>query len=224
MKGNHSLMIRLGIVVLTGAVLIQVLTGCAPYYYYNTHQPEAYGACYNKSLPILLDSTDLKALFQDIAAELCVDTCSECVSRAPDGKAAIPASAPRNEINPQTVLVTDFADLQTFIPNQSGLLMGELMRASLNKVCCYKIIQAEFAKYFKLSENGLVVLTRNVNEIKKDEYSQSEAIVGTYSYLSNNKVVIFVRRINMATGKISRMVTREVNYSCLGRSVKYSAK
>jgi hypothetical protein len=126
--------------------------------------------------------------------------------------------------NRLTVLVTDFADLQTFIPNQSGLLMGELMRAGLNKTCCYKIIQAEFAKYFKLSENGLVVLTRNVNEIKKDEYSQSEAIVGTYNYLNNNKVVVFVRRINMATGRISKMVTREVNYSCLGRSVRYSVK
>lgn len=178
-----------------------MLTGCA------TYHADTYGACYNKSLPILLDSTDLKVLFQDIAAELCADTCAN-----------------RDDINRQTVLVTDFADLQTFIPNQSGLLMGELMRASLNKVCCYKIIQAEFAKFFKLSENGLVVLTRNVNEIKKDEYSQSEAIVGTYNYLNNNKVIIFARKINMKTGTISRMVTREVNYSCLGRSLKYSIK
>lgn len=68
--------------------------------------------------------------------------------------------------------------------------MGELMRSSLNNVCCYQIIQAEFAKYFKLSENGLVVLTRKISEIKNDEYSQSDAIVGTYSYLNNSKVVI----------------------------------
>lgn len=195
-----------------------MLTGCA------TFHVDTYGACYNKSLPILLDSTDLKALFQDIAAELCEDTCSDSVSPVPDGKGTRPTCATRDDINRLTVLVTDFADLQTFIPNQSGLLMGELMRASLNKVCHYKIIQAEFAKYFKLSESGLVVLTRNVNEIKKDEYAQSEAIVGTYNYLNNNKVVIFARKINMATGKISRMVTREVNYSCLGRSVQYSVK
>lgn len=211
-------MIRLFFLALTGTVLIQALTGCA------TYKPEGYGACYNKSLPILLDSTDLKALFQDIAAELCVDTCSDCVTKTADGKEPVSACPNRDDINRLTVLVTDFADLQTFVPNQSGLLMGELMRASLNKVCCYKIIQAEFAKFFKLSENGLVVLTRNVKEIKKDEYSQSEAIVGTYNYLNNNKVVIFVRKINMATGKISKMVTREVNYSCLGRSLKYSVK
>lgn len=214
-------MFRLCLLTLTVMAFICAMSGCATY----TYQAEPYGACYNKSLPLLLDSTDLKALFQDIAAELCVDTCSDCASLSPDcKKAGIPACTTRDETSRLTVLVTDFADLQTFVPNQSGLLMGELMRGSLNNVCCYKIIQAEFAKYFKLSENGLVVLTRRVSEIKKDEYFQSEAIVGTYSYLNNNKVVVFVRKINMETGKISRMVTREVNYSCNGRSIKYSAK
>ena len=134
-------MIRHLILALIGAILIQTLSGCTHIY-----QPETFGACYNKSLPILLDSTDLKALFQDISAELCVDTCSDCAARAIDGKTVKKINIPANEINPQTVLVTDFADLQTFVPNQSGLLMGELIRGSLNKVCCYKIIQAEFAK------------------------------------------------------------------------------
>ncbi len=210
---------RLRIRILAAIVSLLALSGCATH----TYQNETYGACYNKSLTVLLDSTDLIALFQDIAAEMCTDTCTDCVARTPDGKVAVKTCTDHADSNHQTVLVTDFADLQTFIPNQSGLLMGELMRAGLSKVCCYKIIQAEFGKYFKLSEKGLVVLTRNANEIKKDEYSQAEAIVGTYSYLNNNKVVVFARKINMATGKISKMVTREVNYSCLGRSVKYSA-
>ncbi len=177
------------------------------------------GNCYNKALPMLLDSTDLKALFHDIASELCVETCSDCPTQTKDGKVSVTACANRDEAERLTVLVTDFADLQSFLPNQSGILMGELMRGSLNRVCCYKIIQAEFGKYFKLSENGLIVLTRNVKEIKKDEYLQSEAIVGTYSYQNNNKIVIFVRKINTETGKISRMVTREVNYTCAGGSV-----
>ena len=122
-------------------------------------------------------------------------------------------------------MVTDFADIQSFMPNPSGLLMGELMRGGLNDVCSYKIVQAEFAKYFKLSENGLVVLTRQVSEVKKDAYSQPDVIVGTYSYLNNNKVLIFVRKINTESGIISRMVTRELNYTCLARSVTgYSVK
>jgi hypothetical protein len=158
-------------------------------------------------------------LFQDIAAELCVDTCSDCIAGNKDGKGTARTCANRDENSRLTVLVTDFADIQSFMPNQSGILMGELMRGSLSSVCCYRIIQAEFAKYFKLSENGLVVLTRKINEIKKDEYTQSEVIVGTYNYLNNNKVVIFVRKINTDTGKITKMVTREVNYNCFNRSV-----
>jgi hypothetical protein len=197
-----------------------LLAGCA------SSLPSSLGGeCYNKTLPILLDSTDLKALFQDIAAELCVDTCTDCPTQTKDSKTNTQACQNQSEINSKTVLVTDFADLQSFQPNQSGLLMGELMRGSLNKVCCYKIIQAEFAKYFKLSENGLVVLTRKVAEIKKDDYSNSDVIVGTYNYLNNNKILIFVRKINIETGKISKMVTREISYSCVGRSiVGYTAK
>lgn len=211
-------MIRLVIPVLVCFGVLQMLTGCA------VHHPETYGACYGKSLPILLDSTDLKTLFQGMAAELCVEPCSDCTARGLDGNVSAATSKGQDEISRQTVLVTDFADIQTFMPNQSGLLMGELMRASLNNVCNYKITQAEFAKYFKLSENGLVVLTRKAGEIKKNEYNQSEAIVGTYSYLNNNKALVFARRIHMETGRISRMVTREIDYSCLGRSTKYTVK
>jgi len=219
-------MIRNCIAIIVCSALIFTLTSC-------TATQKKDGNCYygmSLTLPVLLDSTDLKALFEDIAAELCVDTCSDCATRQPDGKMGTINCVNLDEINRQTVIVTDFADIQTYKPEQSGILMGELMRASLNKVCCYKLIQAEFAKYFKLSENGLVVLTRNANEIKDDEYSQSEVIVGTYNYvhnyhyLSKNKVVIFIRRINMQTGKISKIVTRELDYSCHERMIKYTVK
>ncbi len=201
--------------LVTVLIAATLLAGCA------SMKPQfGGGSCSNKTLPILLDSTDLKELFQGIATELCTDNCTCNVQKSADAKAETPpACAGSDELSRSTVLVTDFADLQTFLPNQSGLLMGELMRGSLNSVCCYKIIQAEFAKYFKLSENGLVVLTRKVSEIKKDEYSHTDAIVGTYSFQNNNKVVIFARKLNMETGTISRMITREVNYSCSGRSV-----
>lgn len=196
--------------------LLGFLSGCATAPVQSTG-----GECFNKTLPILLDATDLKALFQDMARELCVDTCGQ----SKNGTGTQPVCENHDGGKPVTVLVTDFADIQSFVPNQSGLLMGELMRGSLNKVCNYKIVQAEFGKFFKLSENGLVVLTRNVHDIKNDEYAESEAVVGTYSYLSNNKVLLFVRKIHMSTGKISRMVTREITYTCSGRSVMgYSAK
>jgi hypothetical protein len=221
------MMIRNCITVFLSCVLLFTSTGCPAL------QQRRQGVCYygiKLSLPVLLDSTDLKSLFEDIAAELCVDVCSDCATRVPDDKGNIVNCANIDDIKRQTVIVTDFADIQTYKPEQSGILMGELMRAALNNVCCYKIIQAEFAKYFKLSETGLVVLTRNANEIKENEYLQSEVIVGTYNYLYDynymhrNKVVIFIRRIDQQTGKITRMVTRELDYFCYERLLKYTIK
>lgn len=200
---------------LTGICLI---SGCAV-------TNVVYGPCYGKTLPQLLDATTLKSLFQEMAYELCTDSCSECSTRTLDGKLlANPRSCAVEEIKRQTVLVTDFVDLKSYAPGEPGLLMGELMRGSLNQVCCYKIVQAEFGKYFKLNENGLISLTRRVSEIKNDGYPQPEAVVGTYNFLNNSKVILFVRRINTTTGYVTKMVTREIDYSCVGRKIVYGVK
>ncbi len=198
-------------------VLLLLLNGCAT----NTM---IYGPCYGRTLPQLLDVTDLKPLFQDLAYELCTDSCHDCTIRSTALPVPRPKACTLEEIHRQTVLVTDFVDIKSYVPEHPGLLMGELMRGALNQVCCYKIVQAEFGRYFKLNENGLVSLTRRVSEIKKDDYMQPEAVVGTYDYLNNNKVVLFVRRINTTTGQVVKMVTREINYSCLGRQTRYSVK
>lgn len=201
------------VVLLTG-----LLTGCAA-------TEVIYGPCYGKTLPQLLDSTSLKPLFQEMAYELCIDHCTDCAVRNPDGTFKVTQqTCALEEIRRQTVLVTDFVDIKSYMPGNPGLLMGELMRGSLNQVCCYKIVQAEFGKYFKLNENGLVSLTRRVSEIKSGDYPQPEAVVGTYNYLDNNKVVLFVRRINTTTGHVVKMVTRELDYSCIGRKIVYRVK
>lgn len=201
------------------ALLVSLLTGCAA-------TEIIYGPCYGKTLPQLMDSTTLKPLFQEMAYELCTDSCSNCTVRNPDGTTprVTPNTCALEEIRRQTVLVTDFVDLKSYVPGESGLLMGEMMRGSLNQVCCYKIVQAEFGKYFKLNENGLVSLTRRVSEIKRDDYPQPEAVVGTYNFLNNSKVVLFVRRINTTTGYVTKMVTREIDYSCIGRKIVYGVK
>lgn len=196
-----------------------LLAGCAP-----NITAVRYGTCYGKSFNQLLESTELKPLFNDIARELCTEPCgSEGVIASADPSAKNSGCHAASDKNDYSILVTDFVDIQSFTPASQGLLMGELMRGSLSSVCGTKITQVEFAKFFNLNEKGLVVLSRKVSEIKKDEYDQNEAIVGTYSYL-NNKIIIFVRKINVVTGKISRMVTREVDYNCAGGSVSYTVK
>ncbi|MBF0343651.1 MAG: hypothetical protein HQL06_05395 [Nitrospirae bacterium] len=148
----------------------------------------------------------LKDVFDQMAAELCSASCAQgCLPNTPGCVS-------------KTLLVTDFVDIVTLAPRSSGLFMSELMRNSINNTCCYKVVQAEFRNYFKLTQEGLVALTRNPNEIKNDEYTHSESIVGTYKLL-DGKLFLFVRRINVHTGNISKFVTKEVSYSCLGDMV-----
>lgn len=198
---------------LASIFLALFITGCA-----SQNMAKRYSSCSGKSFNQLLESTELKPLFNEIARELCTEPCVAEVGTAAEKRAACSAA---NDNNSHSVLITDFVDIQSFTPASQGLLMGELMRGSLSSVCSTKITQVEFAKFFNLNEKGLVVLSRKVSEIKKDEYDQTEAIVGTYSYL-NNKIVIFARKINVVSGKISRMVTREIDYNCAGGNVSYT--
>lgn len=206
-------------ITIAALFLSVVLAGCA-----SQSSAVRYGACYGKSFNQLLESTELKPLFNEIARELCLESCAAGPGTASEAKPENKAwCSDANAKKDYSVLVTDFVDIQTFNPASQGLLMGELMRGSLSSVCSTKITQVEFAKFFNLNEKGLVVLSRKVSEIKKDEYDQTEAIVGTYSYL-NNKIVIFARRINVVTGKISRMAMREIDYNCSYGSVSYAVK
>jgi hypothetical protein len=206
--------------VIAALIFAIVLTGCSA--------PQStvirFSTCYGKSFNQLLESTDLKPLFNDIARELCTDVCSPDGVLLANDKSGNPSRCPTaTDKNNYSILVTDFVDIQSFTPASQGLLMGELMRGSLSSVCSTKITQVEFAKFFNLNEKGLVVLSRKVSEIKKDDYDQTEAIVGTYSYL-NNKIVVFARKISVVSGKISRMVTREIDYNCAGGNVSYTVK
>jgi hypothetical protein len=173
---------------------------------------------YYQTLDDRLDRVALKSLFKSISLEFCNNSCSDCAASCssqveriepallPSGSAIHPSS------EQETVIVTDFVDLQSFEPKRAGLLMAELMRGSLHNVCCNRIVQGEFSKYFKLSDKGLVVLTRSAGDLKKDDYPGHHVVVGTYEY-KRNKLMIFVKKINIANGKIVRMVTREIDFT-----------
>lgn len=203
---------------IASSLLFLLLAGCA-----TGNSINRVGVCSGKSFNQLLESTELKPLFNDLALELCSDTPKPAAAQNSPEKIPENKCSAAGTKSDYSVLVTDFVDIQTFAPASQGLLMGELMRGSLNSVCCTKITQVEFAKFFNLNEKGLIVLSRKVSEIKSDDYDQTEAIVGTYSYL-NNKIVLFARKINVVSGKISKMATREIDYNCAGGVVSYRVK
>jgi hypothetical protein len=149
---------------------------------------------------------DLEKVMQDIAYELCNYNGCSCTSGMSKGC-------------PTTLITTDFVDIKTYRSNKAGMFLNELLRSSMSGVCCSKIVQAEFGKYFRLNEKeGFVSLTRDIDKIKAPQYSNSKAIVSTYS-ISDSNLYLFVRVVDIHSGKIIRMIKKKVSFMCIGDAV-----
>jgi hypothetical protein len=176
---------------------VLVLSGCAS---------TGAGGCTQKQLPALLASTDFAALLGPVAGQLCEATCT------PAGGGRVTCDAPlRNQ--PMPWLVPDFVDLNSFTPGATGLYLGEQMRATLSHQCGAPIRQIEFGKHIQLTENGQVSLTRNPDQILQNEVAGQDIVVGTYTF-NAGRLSLFVRRVDATTGVITRMVAKEISYSC----------
>lgn len=107
----------------------------------------------------------------------------------------------KNEM-PKSVIVTDFVDV-TSLDNHTRLgyvLSGNIKNSLINH---YQIdvIEAEVSKYFKISGNGLKILSRDINKLRTTNFDVKYAVVGTYTY-SVNELIIFVKLIDLETGLI----------------------
>ena len=173
-----------------GIPLVAALVGCA-----SPSGPTA--TCSPQQLPKLVGITNVNYLLRGVGSELCPPTC-------PPGRNGVAGCEER-----------DFQNLDTYVPGSVGLYMGEQMRAALSQQCASQIVQADFGKYFRLSGDGLAVLTRNPNDIQNDELRTQDVVVGTYSF-QGNKLSLFVRKTHGSTGMIKKMVARDIQYSCQG--------
>lgn len=187
---------RLGFI---GIPLVAALVGCAS-------SPGSDGPCNPQQLPKLVGITNVNYLLRGVANELCPLTC-------PPGPNGV-ATCNERDLS-HSVLVPDFQNLDTYVPGSVGLYMGEQMRAALSQQCHSQIVQADFGKYFRLSGDGLAVLTRNPNDIQNEEHRMQDVVVGTYSF-QGNKLSLFVRKTQGSTGMIKKMVARDIQYSCQG--------
>jgi hypothetical protein len=178
------------------SVLLLALVGCAA----NDHQQ-----CGKQGLNQLIATTDVSKLFNDIAADFCPSNCTNHIANG--------SNTCQDDSLSRLVLVPDFVSVSNYTPGTAGLYMGEQMRAALSQRCNSRIYQAEFGRDLKLSVEGLVALTRNPGEIVKDEFRGQDILIGTYAY-SGNRLSLFARKINSTNGVISKMVSREIDYSC----------
>ena len=65
---------------------------------------------------------------------------------------------------------------------------------------------------------GLSVLTREADDVLKQKNMTLVGIVGSYS-VQGNRIHIFIRRINLRTGRIISTSTKLIPYACIGDSI-----
>lgn len=112
------------------------------------------------------------------------------------------------------VLVTDFVDL-TSLNNQSkfGYVLSNNIKNAVINTKNVGVVEAEVSKYFKISGNGLKVLSRDVETIRADRIKVQNALVGTYTY-TEKEVVVFVKLIDLQTGEIKGSYSRTLPMNC----------
>ena len=114
-------------------------------------------------------------------------------------------------INYRKVILTDIVNYKTLKPTPAGEFLTEFFRNSLVNKCNTSIYQIEIRKKIKINNIGTSAFSRNVNDIKNKQLKSTYLITGTYS-MTDNFVIIFVRLINLRTGKIILSKTKKIRY------------
>lgn len=112
------------------------------------------------------------------------------------------------------VVVTDFVDVKTLSnKNQLGFILSSHLKNELASNKKFKIIEAETAKYFKIGSDGVTLLSRDKNDTLRDEIGAEYAFVGSYA-VTDERVVVYVKLINLLSGKIEAAATVEEVMTC----------
>jgi len=114
-------------------------------------------------------------------------------------------------IKNKTIVVTDLVDIQKFVPNKEGIFLSEYLKNSLINECNSKIIQVEFSKHFKISDEGFRILTRKIDDLRQKNVNTSLIVTGTYKK-TENKVILFIRLVDYKTSKIKKFAIKEIKF------------
>jgi len=103
---------------------------------------------------------------------------------------------------PNRIIVTDFVNI-TSLDNNSrlGYVLSNNVKNSIINTYNTNVIEAEVSKYFKISGNGLKILSRDVEKLRSSNFDVRYVVAGTYTYTSK-ELVVFVKLIDLKTGII----------------------
>jgi hypothetical protein len=151
-----------------------------------------------------LQATDLTLLVSGMATEL---------------NTSLPKFDPNGPDEYGILLVADFVNVNTLKTEPNVLVMSEMMRSYLARIPGKKVVQVEFGKDIRISDTGIVSLTRKIGQTGNTKVGASQVIVGTYLNMPN-KLIINVKAIDPSNQIISAAIVRELNYSCSGGKLR----
>lgn len=101
----------------------------------------------------------------------------------------------------KTVLVPDIVNYFTLKPDKYGDFLTQHLKTALNEKCRAKIIPIELRNTILLKKTGSTIFSRDVEEIRH-KYPQAKYIItGTYKK-TEDKAIVFLKLINLYTGKV----------------------
>jgi len=114
---------------------------------------------------------------------------------------------------PTAYVVPDMVDIQTYVPSKLGISMGELLRSSIFNICKVPVRQVEVSSAIKFDSSGMVILSRDLDQLKQKAFPAETAVIGTY-HLQSNRLTVVVRRVSLDNSLISAIATREARWRC----------
>ena len=144
-----------------------------------------------------LGRINMRQLLAEVSKEI-------CATAAPPADGAGASSA---------YIIPDMVDVQNYVPGALGISMGELLRASVFNVCNVPVRQVEVSSAIKFDASGMVILSRDLNQLRQRAFPAETAVIGTY-HLQRNKLTVVVRRVSLDDSLISAIATREARWIC----------
>jgi len=163
-----------------------------------------------------------RALLKDHSLQECGMSREDAVGRinmrqllAEVSKEICAAAAQPGDVTSSTsaYIIPDMVDVQSYVPGALGISMGELLRASVFNVCNVPVRQVEVSSAIKFDANGMVILSRDLNQLRQRAFPAETAVIGTY-HLQRNKLTVVVRRVSLENSLISAIATREARWRC----------
>jgi len=114
---------------------------------------------------------------------------------------------------PTAYVVPDMVDIQSYVPSALGISMGELLRSSIFNLCKVPVRQVEVSSAIKFDSSGMVILSRDLDQLKQKAFPTETAVIGTY-HLQRNRLTVVVRRVSLDNSLISAISTREARWRC----------